>query len=432
MLNYKDPATVSNLTHNFFKDWPEDKSTFSTLKLGEKLYKIESMAFSYSNIKVLDLSDCCNLRVLSEHAFQQCVYLEHVILPKHITRLPQYAFFGLKRLKTVTGSNLTDFYSDTFEGCNRLNRIQIDPSFDSDRIYKLLDIILHYSEYDRGRTGILLGSDDDFTYYWSFTDFRFYFSKKVDNSFPDDLVTFYHDFENTISFENDGFCNIVRKSLFDYKAVSVKDFSYSFLNRKYFDEICKHNGKIIVKNKQTEAIEILRKKDYCETDDYKNVISQYIETVLDLDIEKLINSYRTTYDGELITKVGGDDTYYETINRGSFYSDPYIETILPGYYSYERHTGYTSNWGPSAIDLKQIEARDDKQKEFARANYNREKHIQYLIDYYYENIYENNKALETYLRIRFAKAIYSIFEKSGCSGVDLIKKMNSFILSVFP
>ena len=57
MFNYKDPATVSNLTHNFFKDWPEDKSTFSTLKLGEKLYKIESMAFSYTNIKVLDLSN---------------------------------------------------------------------------------------------------------------------------------------------------------------------------------------------------------------------------------------------------------------------------------------------------------------------------------------------------------------------------------------
>ena len=170
----------------------------------------------------------------------------------------------------------------------------------------------------------------------------------------------------------------------------------------------------------------------CSEYDYKNVISHYIETVLDLDIEKLIKSYRTTYDGELITKVGGDDTYYETINRGSFYSDPYIETILPGYYSYERHTGYPSNWGPSAIDLKHIEARDEKQKEYARANYNREKHIPFLIDYYYENIYENNKALETYLRIRFAKAIYSIFEKSGCSGVDLIKKMNSFILSVFP
>lgn len=434
MFNYQDPTTVGRFTTSFFKEWPEDKCTFSILKLGEKLQIIESKGFSYANIKVLDLSDCINLRVISEHAFQWCTQLEHVILPKHITKLPKYAFCGLDKLLSVTGSNLIDFFPETFLDCNSLIEIQIDQSFDTNRLYNLLYEILNINEFNRGRSGIILGSDDNYSYFWSFTDFRFYFSEKIKRTSPDkdNLIEFYHDYRNALNLEKEGICQIDRKLFLDFKAVSINDFSFSFLDRKYFEQVFKYNGKYIAKNKQLESIKLLIDKRYCETERLETVISRLIDTVLDLDIEKLIDSYETKYDGSLITKVGGDDTYYESMDKGSYYSDPYIDTILPSEHSYKRQTGYTSNWGPSAVDLKRIKIEDEKQKEFARSHYNREKHIQFLIDNYFETLYENGKIIETYLRIKFAKSIYALFENQGLSGADLVKRMNLYIFPAFP
>lgn len=421
-----DPLSISKISYNYFRDWTYDKLDISTLKLGSKLISIESMGFQCAKIKVLDLSECFNLKFIDEHAFQNCASLERVILPSHISTLPRYAFFGLRNLISVTGSNLINFYDNTFEKCDRLEFIQISPEFQRKKLDLSLYKVLNIDEYNRGRSGIIIGSDKLYTYIWSFTDFRFYFTKKITTEYPNDLIHFVHCFSHSYHISNENICVIDRKNYYKYIAINIEKFNYSSLNPIFLTRR-RSSDCINLDNIQEDAIEILRNKSYIELKPFNIVLSSIVETVQQLDVDNLINSYKTSITGRTIPKIGGDDTHYETRYRGSFYKDAYIETLLPSFYSSTRQRAYTSNWGPQSSELKQIDYEDEKQRRYARENYDKNKHILFLIDNYFDEITEKRKILESRLRISLAKAVFKIFFDSKLMGSILVQKMNSYI-----
>ena len=73
-------------------------------------------------------------------------------------------------------------------------------------------------------------------------------------------------------------------------------------------------------------------------------IKQIEEEVDKLDINSIIDSYETTISEWTKTKIGDDDTFYSETHRCSYYSDAYLETILPSYHSEYKDSGYTTNW----------------------------------------------------------------------------------------
>ena len=78
--------------------------------------------------------------------------------------------------------------------------------------------------------------------------------------------------------------------------------------------------------------------------DIRDVIKQIEEEVDKLDINNIIDSYKTTISEWTKKKIGDDDTFYSETCRCSYYSDAYLENILPSYSSYYTDSGYTTNW----------------------------------------------------------------------------------------
>ena len=161
--------------------------------------------------------------------------------------------------------------------------------------------------------------------------------------------------------------------------------------------------------------------------DIRDVIKQIEEEVDKLDINSIIDSYKTTVSEWTKTKIGDDDTFYSETHRCSYYSDAYLETILPSFHSEYKDSGYTTNWPwTSKEEIDKMHLEDSRIREMAQKSYSKEAHITYLIKEYIQYIANKSAEVEQYLHIGRAKEIFEQY--AYLHGKERVSELNRVII----
>lgn len=354
---------------------------------------------------------------LTEHAFQRS-RIKSISLPDHITNLPEYVFCDCPNLASILAIGVIKIHFKALRNCNSLEHLKFAEEFYADNFDRYFD----ERNYDTSRCGIEIGNDDKYSYIWCLTDFRFYYTDRLSDEWSNRIFSFNHINQRSfcISFGNiDIYSN--------YKDHYASNISEGFLKTSWRYKIT-HNGiNIGVEDLQNNAILHYYEVNKRLKTDIRDVIKQIEEEVDKLDIDSIIDSYETTVSEWTQTKIGGDDRFYSKTRRGSYYSDAYLETILPSYHSeYEDH-GYTTKWSwTSKEEIDKMHLEDSRIREVAKKSYSKEAHITYLIKEYIQYIANKSAEVEQYLHIGRAK---EIFEQYGfLHGKERVSKLNKVII----
>lgn len=266
----------------------------------------------------------CKHMHLTAHAFQRSK-IKSISLPDHITNLPEYVFFDCPNLASILAIGVIKIYFNALRNCNSLEHLKFAEEFHTDNI----DRYFNDDDYDTSRCGIEIGKDDIYSYIWCLTNFKFYYTERLSDEWSNRIFSFNH--MNRRSFlmffgDIDIYSN--------YKDHYASNISEGFLKTSSRYTKITHNG-IYVGSEDLQKNPI---KYYYEVDkrlktDIRDVIKQIEEEVDKLDINSIIDSYETTISEWTKTKIGDDDTFYSETHRCSYYSDAYLETILPSYHS---------------------------------------------------------------------------------------------------
>lgn len=214
----------------------------------------------------------------------------------------------------------------------------------------------------------------------------------------------------------------------NYHAIEIHLNGFKATSRKY-DTVSKENKKI---DPQKHAIALYENLQNTPIQSVENKMDEDNRLVESLNIDEIISSFRTNVNEYVITKVGGDDTFISEITRGSIYSDPYIDKLLPPRSDSYRESGYTSIWPwTSKEEIQKMRNEDELLKNTARELYNKEDHKKYLIDNYIEQLISSRLEIEKYLHIDFATNIFCSINAQLC-GFDRIFKLNMLLSSRTP
>ena len=110
MNSLKDvTVTTGEITESMF-----NSSSIETLRLGAGVTKVDRLAFAYSDIKLLDLTDAT--ADIGLEAFSGCAQLEKVIIGNGIETIGEYAFYSCGNLKEVIiGEGVKKIEAGAFE-----------------------------------------------------------------------------------------------------------------------------------------------------------------------------------------------------------------------------------------------------------------------------------------------------------------------------
>ena len=169
-------AEIQSLTGNSFDGWPH----MTILSLGEKLARIGRFSLIKADISVLDLSQT-KIRYLDEHAFQNSKF-EKIILPYGIEVLPEYVFFGCQNLKEIVGEGIKEVKWKAFAECPNLSLLKFNEDINYESVHRAINGNSSSEDYFLSRCGIIIYNDEYFSYIWCFTDFRFYYAERQDDS----------------------------------------------------------------------------------------------------------------------------------------------------------------------------------------------------------------------------------------------------------
>lgn len=378
--------------------------------------------------EIYDLSQCVKLE-LKEHDFQHCL-AKTIILPTSIKELPYYSFSRCPNLQNLLGGKIKSIKRGALEeqcplnNCPSLERIQFSEELsDEDILRQILQIKL--GPYSRGRHGFVIYTDDEYSYIWCFNVRKFYYVNKMQNK-DRSFVKFNHPIRRDILIEN-GTCRIVRG------------------NEWFVDTICEESKQIIWSpypgfserrtddgfhpywvDVQSEAVCKFHELEGKLKEPLVDVIQTINQKVDSLDIEAIIDGYKTTYSHEIHDRVGGDvrEEFYK--GRSSFYNDGYLETILPTYRNYSIETGY--GYSMNYYSKEDMDAANNIDAEYrlqARKKYNKEEHKRFLIDEYVRKMVEDAKFIERCLNIETAKQMLK--DTSHLKGEEKILYLNDHI-----
>lgn len=425
------------------------------LKFDGSLLNIDSHAFSSAIIEKIDFSLCDNLesKNIKVFAFSDSI-IKEIIFPEQVTILPHGAFSNCKSLRTITGSGLFATFSDAsnkcfvkldcdahscefcFEKCESLQFIQFSPELSVEGIQQLL---CHkgFSEDDSSKTGsfyfdercgIVLGTDDYYSYIWCITDFNYYVSKKLDDSFLNKIVSFYKSNDRYIEMES-GNCRIFTNCN-DFIALGVSlGCNYHFNNR--FNIQGNRLGAVTIDNNQSDALRLYEKQIQLKDIDIWEKVHE-LETMVDnLDIDSIINSYHSTIHSEHDYR---HDEERISMNRFASYTDSYIETLLPSQYCYSEGGYSDSNLGLEdyLLSEKGTEAYEENKRSAARNRYNKEEHKHKIINDFFLEMNANEKFVEHYLRINEARRLFHSYglvnrNRKRLYGNQLVMALNAMI-----
>lgn len=405
--------SIKSLNYHSFEGWPY----IEKLELSENLHEISS--FGNANISLIDLSHT-KLQVLKEHMFQDCSF-EKIILPKCIKVLPDYAFFGCKNLKEITGEGIEKVSYNALKNCPNLSYLKFNDKINSKHVEKLLNDKNSSDSYFLSRCGIIISNDDYFSYIWCFTDFKFYYTERLDDSFYLKVVYFYRSDKRVVNKVNNG-TFFIKSSYTDFLAEDIQLEGFIATSKLY--KTTSEYGHDII-DLQSKAIILYENLQKYYKEAIKQKTIEYDKLVNSLNIENIISSYKTTIIDHVTTKLGGDDRLDSEITRNTIYSDPYIDMLLPPFHRAYREYGYTIMC-TSKEEKEMYKNEDEKIKENARKAYNKKQHIKCLVDNYVYQLKNNHVEIEEFLHIEFAKSIFQQI-KEPLFGFDKIFKLNAII-----
>lgn len=388
---------IQSIDSHSFEGWPH----MNRLILGEKLAVINSFSLTNANISVLDLSQT-KLKRLNEHAFQNGKF-EKIILPYGVEILPEYVFCGCRNLKEIVGEGIKKVEWKAFAECPNLSFLKFNEDIKYESVHRAINGNSSSEDYFLSRCGIIIYSDENFSYIWCFTDFRFYYAKRQDDSLYLKIVYFSRSNNKTIKEIGNGIFSI-SSTYSEYYAERIQLDGFMATSKVYNKMAITGNENIDL---QREAIILYENLQKNPPKSIKQKIAEYELLVDSLNIDEIISSYETKVDEYVITKVGGDDRFYSETTRGANYSDSYIDMLLPKKNTSYRNSGYTSKWPWTSKEEKEkFKREDDFFKEKARKTYDKEIHKNYLIDKYIETLVNNRVKIEEYLHINFATRIF--------------------------
>ena len=409
-----DPSTIKILKEKSFDGWPPIKR----ISFGEDFEYMESFCISpNAQIESLDFSLCKHMH-LTGHAFVRSK-IKSISLPDHITNLPEGVFGGCPNLTSILAIGVIKIGFGALRDCNSLEHLKFAEEFQADNI----DKFLVDDDYETLRCGIEIGKDDIYSYIWCLTNFRFYYTERLSDEWSNRIFSFNHMNQRCFAMF---FGDIHIYS--NYKDHYASNISEGFLKTSSRYTKITHNGIYVgSEDLQKNAIKYYYEVDKRLKTDIRDVIKQIEEEVDKLDINSIIDSYETTISEWTKTKIGDDDTFYSETHRCSYYSDAYLETILPSYHSEYKDSGYTTNWPwTSKKEIDEMHLEDSRIREMARKSYSKEAHITYLIKEYIQYIANKSAEVEHYLHIGRAKEVFEQY--TYLHGKERVSELNRVII----
>lgn len=409
-----DPSTIKILKEKSFDGWPPIKQ----ISFGEDFEYMSSFCISpNAQIDSLNFSLCKHMH-LTAHAFQRSK-IKSISLPDHITNLPEYVFFDCPNLTSILAIGVIKIGFGALRDCNSLEHLKFAEEFQADNI----DKFLVDDDYETLRCGIEIGKDDIYSYIWCLTNFKFYYTERLSDEWSNRIFSFNHMNQRSfLMFFGD--INIYS----NYKDHYASNISEGFLKTSSRYTKITHNGIYVgSEDLQKNAIKYYYEVDKRLKTDIRDVIKQIEEEVDKLDINSIIDSYETTISEWTKTKIGDDDTFYSETHRCSYYSDAYLETILPSCHSEYKDSGYTTNWPwTSKKEIDEMHLEDSRIREMARKSYSKEAHITYLIKEYIQYIANKSAEVEHYLHIGRAKEVFEQY--AYLHGKERVSELNKVII----
>lgn len=409
-----DSSTIKILKENSFDGWPPIKQ----ISFGEDFEYMWSFCISpNAQIDSLDFSLCKHMH-LTAHAFQRSK-IKSISLPDHITNLPEYIFCDCPKLASILAIGVIKINFKAFSGCNSLEHLKFAEEFYADNF----DRYFNDEDYDTSRCGIEIGNDDKYSYIWCLTNFRFYYTDRLSDEWSNRIFSFNH-------INQRSFCMLFGSIdiYSNYKDHRASNISEGFLKTTSRYTKITHNGIYVgSEDLQKNAIQNYYEVNKRLNTDIRDVIKLIEEEVDKLDINSIIDSYKTTVSEWTKTKIGDDDTFYSETHRCSYYSDAYLETILPIYHSEYKDSGYTTNWPwTSKEEIDKMHLEDSRIREIAKKSYSKEAHITYLIKEYIQYIANKSAEVEQYLHIGRAKEIFEQYD--FLHGKERVFELNKVII----
>jgi len=281
------------------------------------------------------------------------------------------------------------------------------------------DISIAYGgrQYER-RDGVVVGIKQSCLVLWDLKGKRFYQSKAClsdysldsDSFSVGDIVLFY-----TLKDSSLTDCPIVSE-MADNNSLNVA--VYIIKNNEDYAG-CSFDRNILERQAK-----LIADSDNYISSEHKKCLFDLIKTVDSLEIDSIIDSYEVIIKESVRQKTGDDDTYFYEEYTKSIYSDHYLEKFLP-IYRIERDERFYGGPEPgiSLEEKQQIQTTVEERKNTAREQYNRDAHIEDLV-----NDYVNTKILQAVVHesrtgLLSLLVYYKSHEKRGIS--DTVSNLNS-------
>lgn len=356
-----------------------------------------SIHFSHKvSIPNWGMRNCSNLRVvllpegstIGKSVFADCTSLVYVKLPKDMNEIPEGAFSGCSSLEQIDGCKSKVQVGDkAFLNCSSLKELSFEVNNMS---VGLFDKCTYKEKY-----GIVLGFVSNYAVIMSCDDSSFVFSKDIEDNF-------------TCSKGKENLCGQV------VLMEQVTRYNWNIDNNKtkinYLPYVLVILLRIIETPDQLEwsdKIDALKKYMAFRCTGVKNIYDihkMFEEKVAALDIPQIIDSYHTTIKEWEKKNVGKDNDFFYSKDVEAIYTDAYMETLLPSYHYSYHDSGYTSDWPWTSEEEKnQIQCEDAQRRAEALKVYDKNKHIDFLVNNFFFHKIEDAFFIESYLHIKQAK-----------------------------
>lgn len=355
-----------------------------------------SIKFSHKvSIPNWGMRNCSNLHMvilpkgstIGKGTFTDCVSLTYVKLPNDMEEIPDEAFYNCTKLKQIDGcKSKVCAGSKAFLNCFSLKEL----SFEVSNIYADLFENEHKEEY-----GIVLGFVDNYAVVMSCDDSSFVFSKDIEENL-------------SRSKSREDICGqvVLMEKVTRYNW-NIDSYKTKINYLPYVLVVLLGIIETPAQLERSDKIDALKKYMAFRDTGVKNIHDihkMFEEKVAALDIPQIIDSYHTTIKEWEKKNVGKDNDFFYSKDVEAIYTDAYMETLLPSYHYSYHDSGYTSVWPWTSEEEKiQIQCKDAERRAEALKMYDRNKHIDFLVDNFFFHKIEDAFFIESYLHIKQAK-----------------------------
>ena len=294
---------------------------------------------AFRNCRKLRFADLSGASNIPDDCFYGCVELQKVILPYSLRKLGSRVFKGCKKLYSISGGlEIEEISKDAFEECFSLemidkwqvfNNILSECNFNNDIAGQIIQDRYFHSEQINQIGYVLNAFAFPQKIIWSLTHKKFYLIDryvKYTNSNLDvrleDFVVFSTSIKLSVNIDEVVNLKMHKDSI---KVLRIDKFESPISNCK-IDEY-----------DQEQILEYY--KSGISYEEFCNNIGEQLST---LNIQEIIDSYTITKRKWWISRPGKDDYDCTSVKKGSFYSDEYLNILLPQEDSETRDNTYSS------------------------------------------------------------------------------------------